>query len=224
MPDNLAALTDRLQDLLADTGSQFPDATCTTAIRQALSQFNTTAPIHAGTLIDAVAGAFEYELDDPAFDGLLDVTGVFYNPSGIEGNAAQVQCQTYFQDNAPFVRLSNSLPAGTAVLDVRFTLPHTIEDLDSATEGTLTADQEQVLIVGAAAAACFIRATDRTETVNMNQGTAAEWCKTADVYTAEFRRGLIRYARRQAPNPAPNTPGMPGAHDGWNDEWHRWMG
>lgn len=217
MPDSLTTLIARVQAQLSDDGTQFSTANCTAAIRQALTQFNQAAPIHAGTLIDAIADQYEYALDGADFAGLLDIYGVFYNVTGIEGQAVQVEVKVYWLDNVPNVRLVTPLPAGAAVIDVLFSQPHTVQGLDSAAESTLSADQDQVLVDGACAGACFARAADRTETVNLNQGVPAEWRNTGNNFQIAFNLGLIRYQRRALPAPASFD--SPRA---WNDGFHSW--
>ena len=215
MSDSLTQLIARIQALLLDDGTQFTTATATAAVREALRQFNAAAPITAGTLIDTVSGQYEYALNDSAFTGLLDVLNVFWNPSAIEGNDSPQDFAFYWMDNEPFIRLKSPIPAGTAVLDVRFTLPHTINGLDSETESTLNADQDQVLVQGSAAQCCLIRAADRIESVNVAGDTPAAWRTAAASFDAAFIRGLRRYQRRPAPSQSPDT-------RAWNDAYHNW--
>jgi len=217
MPDNLTTLISRVQAMLLDDATQFTTATCTAAIREALHQFNQAAPVHAGTLIDTIADQYEYALNAADFTGLLEVIGVFYggNPPVESANAPQ-DCAIYWLDNDPYIRLKSPLSAGAAVLDVRFTLPHTINGLDTQVESTLDTDQEQTLIDGACAAACRIRAADRTETVNLDPDTVAEWRRNGGLYAEAFRLGLLRYKLRPTPAGAPDT-------RAWNDEWHNWL-
>ena len=218
MSDTLTQLIARIQIMLLDDGTQFTTATCTAAVREALKRFNAAAPIVAGTLIDTVDNQYEYALNDSAFAGLLDVLSVFWNPSATEGTDIPQDCAIYFMDNEPFIRLNAPLPAGTAVLDVRFTLPHTVKDLDSETESTLNAAQDQVLVDGACAAACLIRASDRIEGVNLSPDAAAQWTRAAGNYAAAFTAGLVRYTRRSTPTQSPAT------SRAWNDQWHSWSG
>jgi hypothetical protein len=209
MSDTLTNLIARIQAMLLDDGTQFTTATCTAAVREALRQFNTQAPIHAGTLIDTVDGQYEYALNDSDFTGLLDLVTVFYND-------APEPFHFYWIANAPFIRLASPLPAGTAILDVRFTLPHTINGLDSETESTLNADQDQVLVNGATAQCCYIRAADRIESVNVAGDTPAAWKNAGASFDAAFIRGLRRYTRRPIPTALPSTAA-------WNDRFTNWQ-
>jgi len=73
MTDTLTQLIAKLQPLLLDDGTRFDTATCTSAIRQALKEFNLAAPIHAGDLVTPVLGQKEYELDVPTALEIVDV-------------------------------------------------------------------------------------------------------------------------------------------------------
>ena len=198
MPDNLTTLMARVQALLLDDGTQFSTATLTAAVREALTQFNNAAPIFAGTLIDTVEGDHEYSLSSSDFERILDVFEVLYNDDPQD-------FVTYYFDNSPFIRLHNTLPAGTATLDVRFSQRHIISGLDSEVESTLTTDQDQVLVDGACATACLIRAADRVETVNVNDRTPDQWRSTGQRFAEAFRLGLLRYQRRRTPKGNPDT-------------------
>jgi len=217
MSDTLTNLIARVQIMLLDDGTQFSTATATAAIREALRQFNAAAPIAAGTLIDTVSGQYEYALNDSAFTGLLDVLNVFWNPSATEGSDIIQDFAFYWMDNAPFIRLKSPLPGATAILDVRYTLPHTINGLDSETESTLTADQDQVLVQGAVAQCCYIRSADRIESVNLANDTPEVWRNAGNTWAAAFGAGLRRYQRRPAPSQSADA-------RAWNDAWHTWSG
>jgi hypothetical protein len=95
-------------------------------------------------------------------------------------------------------------------------LPHTINGLDSETESTLTADQDQVLVNGAVAKCCYMRAADRIESVNVAGDTPAQWITAARSFSAAFEAGLRRYQRRPTPTAEPSTAA-------WNDGYHNWQ-
>ena len=137
MSDDLATLTDKLQALLLDDGTLFPDATCTAAIRQALHQFNSQLPNTGATTIDVVAGQLVYELTE-ALAGTepLTIIGVYLEDVSGGDNDTPFKADIYSEDNRWFFRLKTAQSSDTLI--VRYTLPHTVEDLDSATESTLT--------------------------------------------------------------------------------------
>jgi hypothetical protein len=208
MADNLTSLIARVQAMLLDAGTVFSTATCTAAIRQALIEFNQRVPNTGADLVDVVAGQKEYALNASSMAGLLSVLGVWLQ--GTDEADELLSADLYFEDNAPFLRLREARAAG--ILIVRYTVPYTISGLDSAVESTLTADQEQVLVDGACAAAIAIRAVARVETINLAPDVVERYKLSMTYYRRVFEIGLALYAGRRA------AVGEPDAHV-WNDPY-----
>ena len=208
MTDNLTNLISRIQARLLDTGAVFSTATCTSALRAALGEFNASAPNSAAVSIEAIPGKREYPLDDAAFAGLLSVRGVWR-----EGVDEALIADVYFEGNVPFFRLREAQADGTLV--VRITLSHTISGLDGAIESTLTTDQDQVLVEGACAMAITSRLVARVETLNLAPEVVANYKQAAEMYRRLFELGLALYAARGM------AVGVPDAR-AWNDAWHGW--
>ena len=208
MTDTLTQLIAKLQPLLLDDGTRFTTATCTSAIRQALKEFNLVAPIHAGDLVTPVLGQKEYELDIPTALEIVDVLR-----QGLDAYAEEhvsLNFDRYFEDGRPFFRLRVAEPV-TNTLIVRYVLPHTINGLDSATDSTLPALFDVVLLDGAAWQACLIRAAGRIESINMNIDVPDPWTTAALHFEEAFRFGLLNASRQSfARVPDPRT---------WHDEW-----
>ena len=154
MADTLAQLVDKLQTLLMSNLTIFNDHVCESAIRQSLLALNQVIPLNAATTVDAVSSQYEYELDDPAADLVVDVlrqgTDTYLDEN------VSLNFDAYFEDDRPFFRLHSPLSTGTTLI-VRYTKPHTISGLDGETDSTLTHAQEVVLIDGAAWRACLQR-------------------------------------------------------------------
>jgi hypothetical protein len=208
MSDTLAQLITKLQALLLDDGTRFDNTTCTAAIRQALKQFNLAAPIHAGDLVTTVLGQKEYELDVPT---ALDIVDVLRQGKDVYGeDHVSLDFDRYFEDGRPFFRLHVAEPE-TNTLIVRYTIPHTINGLDSSTDSTLPAIYDAILLDGSAWQACLIRAAGRVETINMNEEVADPWTVAAEHFNQSFSIGLA-FASREffAKVPDPRT---------WKDSW-----
>jgi hypothetical protein len=211
MSDTLTQLIAKLQPLLLDDGTRFTTATCTSAIRQALKEFNLAAPIHAGDLVTPVLGQKEYELDVPTALEIVDVLRMGRD-AYLEEHVS-LNFDRYFEDGRPFFRLRVAEPT-TNTLIVRYLVPHTISGLDSATDSTLPALFDVILLDGAAWQACLIRAAGRIETINMNLDVPDPWTTAALHFEEAFKFGLLNAARQ----PFPSVPDC----RKWNDEWQGW--
>lgn len=196
MSDTLAQLVTKLQALLLGDATTFTTATCTAAIRQALKDLNLAVPMHAADLVEAVAEQKEYELEEITALEIVDVlrqgldTYADYNIS--------LDFDAYFEDDRPFFRLRVPQTEPTMLI-VRYTLPHTINGLDSETDSTLSALYNIVLLDGAAWQACLIRAAGRIETINMNEEISRNFRLMAEHFKLAFDLGLSRLALRKFP-------------------------
>lgn len=210
MSDTLAQLVTKLQALLLGDSTTFTTATCTSAIRQALKVLNLTVPYHAADVIDAVSEQYEYELADSTALQIVDVlrqgTDIYadYNIS--------LDFDAYFEDDRLFFRLRTPEATGTTLI-VRYTMPYTINGLDSATVSTLPALHDVVLLDGAAWQACLIRSAGTIETINMNIKVAENFALMATHFKTAFLCGLSNLGRRRFPTSVPDT-------RSWSDEWH----
>jgi len=209
---NLAALTDQLQALLMDDGTLFPDASCTAAIRQALRTYNTLLPNTGATTIDVVSGQLVYELTE-ALAGTepLSIIGIYLEDATGGDNDTPLPADVYSEDNRLFFRLK-AASSGTTLI-ARYTLAHTVDDLDSATETTLSAFEEPTLLDAAAASLCRMAASGVIESLLLNPKTADNYGMAADRFEKAFDLGIqgLRL-NRQPPKQIP-------AARGWSDQW-----
>jgi len=216
MSDTLTTLTSKLQALLMDSGTLFTSGTCTAAIRHALSQVNLHMPIHAGTLIDTVADQYEYEVTDALAGTVpLTITDVLLaDPSGGEYDTS-LDFDSFQEDEDWFIRLRTPQAADEQLI-VRFTQAHTISGLDSATESTLSAQADVVLLDGAAAQACTIASAGKVEANNLDANTSANYEKAAHRFQTAFNYGMAALtSRRRIQRSVPHV-------RAWNDAWHDW--
>lgn len=212
MTDTLTQLVVKLQALLLGDATTFTTATCTAAIRQALKDLNLAIPSHAADLVDAVSEQYEYELSDSTALTIVDVlrqgldTYSDYN--------LPLDFDSYFEDDRPFFRLRTPEADGT-ILIIRYTVPYTINGLDAATDSTLPALHNVVLLDGAAWQACLVRAAGRIETINMNEEVSKNFRLMSDHFKLAFDLGLANLGRRRFPVSEPDA-------RAWNDKWHGW--
>lgn len=214
MTKTLTEIITNVQALLLDDGTRFSTATVTAAVRSALKEFNQRAPIHAGTLVDVVSGQKEYVLNSTDFDNLIEVFAVLKQGTDehLENNI-ELEHDTYFEDGVPVIRLRQSETSGYLI--VRYTIPNTVNGLDSATESTLPAFYDNTLIEGACYWSCVVRATGRVEPINLNKGVSENLKQTMAFYRKAFEQGLAQAARRRPTVSEPST-------TAWNDSWHNW--
>jgi hypothetical protein len=215
MSSNLTALIAKLQAQLIDNGTLFSTPTCTVAFREALRKWNMVAPVHAATIIDVVPSQFEYMLNDATFGVLLDIESVWQQDPIVNGENDVLQIYDfYFENNQPAIRLRSSLASGHLI--IRYTAPQTVPGLDSASDGLLTADQEQVLVDGACVEAINTRLSSLVEGYNLSPDVIGQYQRAESAYVKAFAAGLQRYA---AQRPAVGSP----SDIAWNDEYHNWL-
>lgn len=212
MSASLATLITNTQAALGDTaGTYFTSAIVTAGIRAALTEVNERAPIQAGDLVDVIADQKEYEVTDTdsLATGLIDV--LEQATSGEDDTP--LKFDTYWEDARLFFRLRSALASGTLV--VRYTKPHTVNGLDSATDSTLPSMHDQYLVHGAAYHSILIRSVARTETINLQQAVSKQYEQLAANYRKLFDAELLKMSAQQSAVGEPRT-------DAWDDEWHGW--
>ena len=213
MAKSLTQLISATQTLLLDDGTRFSSATITAAARSALRDFNFAAPIFAGTLVDAVSDQLEYVLNASDFVNLIDVQDVLLQgtDSALDLNTS-LPFDSYFEDTVPVIRLRSPQPTGRYLI-IRFSLPHTINGLDSENVSNLPIYWDSTLTDGICFYSCLIRSTGRVETINLNQNVSTELQTTQAFYKQAFQYGLAQASRQRPPISQPST-------SAWNDRWH----
>ena len=209
MADTLTQLVTKLQALLLGDTTTFTTATCTAAIRQTLKSMNLAMPMHAAETVAAVSQQYEYELTEQKALKIVDVLR-----QGIDTYAdlnVSLDFDGYFENDRPYFRLHVSQATGT-ILIARYTLPYTINGLDSAVDSTLPALYDVVLLDGAAWQACLVRAAGRIETINMNADVTKNFVIMAEHFKLQFDTGLAALGKRDA------AVGMPDLRS-WRDQW-----
>lgn len=214
MADTLTQLIAKVQAILGDGGTLFTTATCTAAIRQALHEYNRAAPIHAADLITGDNDQYIYELTDydtnavKIFDILLQ---------GDDQNQIDtpIDFDQYNEDERLFFRLRQPVTTSDTLI-VRYTKLHTISGLDSATESTAPAWDDQILVDGGAYFAILTRATARVESINLSKDQSDNYREIMTHFRTAFNLGLANIGqRKRVPVAEPDT-------RAWNDSYHNW--
>lgn len=214
MSDSLTQLISKVQILLGDDGTIFTTATVTAAIRQTLDEWNIRVPIHAAVTITGVNDQYEYELTDQDA-GSVTILDVLRQGDNNNEQDISLTFDDYNEDERVFFRLRQPVTSSDTLI-VRYTLYHTINGLDSATESTLPARLDQAIVNGAAFFSIMIRATSRIETINLSKDQSDNYREVAAAYSQAFGNRLMQeMKRKRAPIGEPDT-------RAWNDSYHTW--
>jgi len=212
MTQTLTQLVSQVQAMFIDDGTRFTVPTITAAVRQALKDFNAAAPVRAAETQAVVSGQYEYELTDMTAMQVLDV--LLEGTDTVQENHIPLAYNPFFEDGRAWIRLQT--PLGSGNLIIRYTIPLTVSGLDSATESTLQALWDAVLLDGACYYSCVIRAASRIEVVNLNANVPDPWQAIADHYQQVFQVGLLLATQQ----PAARVPDKLWKPRVWNDDWH----
>ncbi|MBI5297951.1 MAG: hypothetical protein HY869_20945 [Chloroflexi bacterium] len=209
MTKTLAQLIDAVQEILDAT--RYPDAACTTAVRQALAQVNLNAPrMLTMEVDDPTALVYNFSADyEPLTLMLQDV--LLKDATGGEEHES-LAFDPYVNEGSHYFRLRSARAVGETLIVVHG-VPHTVSGLDGESVSTLPAWRDQVLVDGACAQACNIRATALAETVNVNKDVVSELRRSAAHFEAAFRAGLDVMASEKPFTGKPSTAA-------WNDAYH----
>lgn len=213
MTDTLAQIVTKVQKTLLDDGTRYSTDTITAACRLALKEFNLRAPIYAGTLEDAVSEQLEYVLNRADYAGLISVVDVLLWDS-VGDYHVPLLYDKYFEDAVPVIRLRTPRNTGEFLV-VRYTIPYTVNGLDSETASTLSAFLDTILLDGVCYWSLLIRATGRVETINLNQGVADSLDQLKDTFRKAFDDALGKLSGQMVPVAERRT-------DAWNDSFYGW--
>lgn len=214
MSDTLTILIGKVQNILGDaSATYFTTAICTAAIRQALSEWNLRAPQFAAVTITGVNSQYEYELTDQDSSACEIIDILLRGTDTAQDASKSLDYDEYIEDERVFFRLRTPITTSDTLI-VRYTIYHTINGLDSATESTLLAKDDQAMVDGGAFFAIMIRAAARVETINLSQDQSDNYRELAGGFGAMFNQRLS-YAiqHRQAAVSEPDT-------RAWDDGWH----
>jgi hypothetical protein len=214
MSDTLTQLIAKTQAMLGDDGTIFTTALVTAATRQALTEFNRVSPVHAAGLITGVNDQYEYEVSDldPLAMSVLDVLLQGDNADELD---VSLTYDSYNEDERVWFRLREPVTTSDTLV-VRYTLNHTINELDSATDSTIPAHDDQIIVDGTCYHAIMIRAASRVETINLSKDQSDNYREVASHFRTAFNLGLANLGRnKRAPVGEPDT-------RAWNDTYHSW--
>jgi len=216
MSDSLTTLITKVKTILGDAaGTYFSTDTVTAAIRQALSDWNLRVPIYAAVTIVGANNQYEYELTDEDSLSCEIIDVLLRGTDTAQDISIGLDFDQYIEDERVFFRLRRPVTTSDTLI-VRYTVYHTINGLDSATESTLLARDDQAIVNGGAFYSIMIRAVSRIETINLSQDQADNYREMAGGFAAAFGQRVM-YAMKSR-MPAVSEPDT----RAWNDAYHSW--
>lgn len=212
MSDSLTTLIGKVQTILGDDGTLFTTASVTAAIRQALAEFNRVAPQHLAVTITGVNDQYEYELSDED-SGAVAVLDVLQQGEDQNELDISLTYDAYIEDERIFFRLRSPITTSDTLI-VRYTKNQTINGLDSQTESTIQAKDDQIIVDGGAYYAILTRATARVESINLSKDQSDNYREIMTHFQSAFNIGLANIGRhRHAPVGEPDQ-------RAWNNQYY----
>lgn len=220
MPSTLAQLETRVAALLFDPAlAVWTTAVIDESIRQALHEYQQVVPLTAEALLTLPGVGRTIALNEVT--GLLNITRIWWPYDSTEDDDTNKDANLVtgfnlrFDDNQPVVEIAAiDQPQLNDQLYLWYTKLHTIQNLDSGATTSMPADHESILVLGAAAYACFSRAADLNETSALNTSSTPNYGALGTWYLERFNLGLAR-----ARSPGKGNAG-PAFGPGWKlDRW-----
>lgn len=216
----LAQLRDRVEVILSDTSNAiYSTGLIDECIRQCLHEYRQASPQESETVITLPGDGHEITLN--SISGLLSVTDVYWPydstasevwpPNRVKG------FQLFWDNGLPLLILTNyegSQPQQDDEVRVWYTLPHTIDGLDSGAGTTIPASHESALCNGAAGKAAQARIHDLAEVSGSDgymMALIGTWSQTLLTNWLSFLDTLRAQSSRS---------GLPFSKSGWKmDQW-----
>ena len=193
----LTQLVDHVAADLKDTGNTSWSAEeLARALRWALHELCWAAPRRGTATIAAQDDVREYSLAAAGVTGLLFITEVGYPyDSGEPAYPPRSVPWRLLDDDTLFLDVASVV--GGEMIRLFCARPHTLEGLDGAAATTLSAEQEELLCLGAAGYAALQRAQDAIGRVNVSLQAPQLWREWGESRLHAFRARLVQIARRE---------------------------
>jgi hypothetical protein len=209
MAKALADIRDRVEVFLMDTGNAVWDTgTIDESIHQALDEYTQAWPLGKETVITLPGDGREVALS--GLTDLVEVTQVWWPydsdaasetwpPNKVRG------WRLWWDDAQPVLFLDitdGSQPQTNEEMRIWYVIPHTIQDLESASTTTIQDAHISKVVEGAAAKAALARSADLVETANTDLyaiQVLATWAKHHKIRWNVFLENLRKRGNRFGP-------------------------
>ena len=206
MATTLVSLRDRIETTLQDTGNlTWAEATIDEGITSALANYTKTVPQRKiGTVTLSADGR---EVDISSLTGLIQVERVWWIFT-----AADPEFPPNWRDFEQYSRIllfinDGSEPQSGDVVRIWYTLPHTLDGLNSATATTLPPEDDSLIVCGASAICALMRAAAISETMTIDGWSPQRMREWGAIQWHRFRQGLELEARKEATRASGIAPG-----------------
>jgi len=216
MATTLATLTDRVEEILADTGNAiWSSDNIEEAIRQALHEYSQVRPQEKETSLTLAADG--REVSTGTITDLIDVTEIWINYDSTDPQyPAPIRPFRFWKDIGTIYVMGQYEPQNADVVRVFYTALHTLDDLDSATATTIPDEDDTTLAHGAAGFAAITRSVDLAEMISVDREAVKRMDTWGQQRLSDFRLHLQTIARkRQAPTAHVPT----GSLDRYDGDW-----
>lgn len=193
-----------LSDLIGHIAADLKDATnvtwsaadLTRALRWALLELSWATPRRASATLTAQDGSREYSLTAAGMADSLFIVEVWHPYDAAQPEyPPPIVAWRLLDDDTLFLDVG-AVYGGEGVR-VFYARPHTIQDLDGAAVSTLSAEQAELVCLGAAGYAALQRAQEAIGQVNVVGRAPQLWHDWGDARLREFRSRLAQFARRE---------------------------
>ncbi len=192
----LAQIVDHVEADLKDPANvAWSAADLTRAVRWALHELSWATPRRASATFAAQAGQREYSLAAQGIDALFVVEAWYpYSASDPEYPPRVVPWRLLDDDT---LYLDVEWVDAPEAIRLFYARSHAIQDLDGAPATTLSAEQEELVCLGAAGLAALQRAQESIGQVNVSGQAPRLWRDWGQERLHEFRTRLNQLARRE---------------------------
>lgn len=187
---DLAGFKTRILQLLGDSaGARFPEERLKEALRQALAGYNQALPQVLETEIALTVVGREQNLTvDPAPLYVLKV----------RRNGRETPFQFFVRAGQPVLVIGgDAIPAIGDEIGLLYAAGHAIKDLDSAAATTISANNESIVVRGAAGFAALLRLSGVGEAYGARPVEAAHLVELGRQWLGDFQQSLDRLRRSE---------------------------
>jgi len=197
MPTTLATLRDRVEATLQDaTNATWSTDDIDEGIRQALQQYTLTNPHRAiGTIALSADGR---EIDISSLTGLINVERVWWDYDSTDPRHPPRWRNFEIWPGSLLYVNDTDEPQNGDTVRVWYTLPHTLNGLDSETTTTLPPADDSLVVTGAAANAALFRSAEISEVFTVDGWSPKRLREWGLLKMEDFEDGLRALARREA--------------------------
>jgi len=197
MATTLASLRDRVEATLQDsTNATWSTDDVDEGIRQALQEYSKVIPHRAIGTISLSADGREISL--ASLTGLVNVERVWWDYDSTDpAHPPRWRDFEVWPGSILFINDADEPQNGDTVR-VWYTLPHTLNGLDSETTTTLPPGDDTLLVTGAAAHAALFRSAEISEVLTIDGWSPQRLKEWGELKMEAFRMGLTRIAAKEA--------------------------